>query len=58
VQHLDEQLPAASLSGYCGLMDGSIQGSDQHNRRLDDDLVLEPAGEGSGSALVRASDDA
>jgi hypothetical protein len=26
-------------------MDESIQGSDQHNRRLDDDLAREPAGE-------------
>lgn len=26
-------------------MDESIQGSDQHNRRLDDDLVREPADE-------------
>ena len=27
------------------MMDESIQGSDRHNRRLDDDLVREPAGE-------------
>src|SRR5690348_14536251 len=26
-------------------MDESVQGSDQHNRRLDDDLLREPAGD-------------
>ena len=44
-QDLDPLFLPHRTGGYRRLMDESIQGSDRHNRRLDNDLVREPAGE-------------